>query len=62
MYLPEWAQKFKEPRTEIRKISGHYYKYQVEYRYNKEKKRSDKITVGLLGKITELTLSILLVT
>lgn len=53
MYLPEWAQKFKEPRTEIRKIGGHYYKYQVEYRYNKEKKRSDKITVGLLGKITE---------
>lgn len=53
MYLPEWAQKFKEPKTEIRIIGGHCYKYQVEYRYNKEKKRTDKITIGLLGKITE---------
>lgn len=25
----------------------------MEYRYNKQKKRTDKITVGLLGKITE---------
>lgn len=53
MYLPEWVQKFKEPRTEIKKVGGHFYKYQVEYRYNKQKKRTDKITVGLLGKITE---------
>lgn len=53
MYLPEWVQKFKEPRTEIKKVGGHYYKYQVEYRYNRHKKRTDKITVGLLGKITE---------
>ena len=35
------------------KVGGHFYKYRVEYRYNKEKKRTDKITVGLLGKITE---------
>lgn len=53
MYLPEWIQKFKEPRTEIKKVGGHFYKYQVEYRYNKNKKRTDKITVGLLGKITQ---------
>lgn len=53
MYLPEWVQKFKEPRTEIKKVGGHFYKYRVEYRYNKEKKRTDKITVGLLGKVTE---------
>ncbi len=52
MYLPEWVQKFKEPRTEIKKIGEHFYKYQVEYRYNKNKKRTDKITIGLLGKIT----------
>jgi hypothetical protein len=25
MYLPEWAQKFKEPKTEIRIIGGHCY-------------------------------------
>ena len=53
MYLPEWVQKFKEPRTEIKKIGNHFYKYQVEYRYNKNKKRTDKVTVGLLGKITQ---------
>lgn len=53
MYLPEWAQKHKEPRTEIKCIKGAYYKYEVRYQYNKEKKRTDKITVRLMGKITE---------
>ena len=53
MYLPEWVEKFKEPRTEIKKVGGHFYKYKVEYRYNKQKKRTDKVTVGLLGKITQ---------
>ncbi len=53
MYLPKWAQAFKEPRTEIKLIKGVYYKYEVRYQYNKEKKRTDKITVRLLGKITE---------
>jgi len=53
MYLPEWALSFKEPRTEIRCIRGIYYKYEVQYKYNKDKKRTDKKTVRLLGKITE---------
>ena len=53
MYLPEWIQSFKEPRTEIKLIKGAYYKYEVRYQYNKEKGRTDKITVRLLGKITE---------
>ncbi len=53
MYLPEWVQPFKEPCTEIRCINGIYYKYKVRYAYNKEKKRTDKITVRLMGKITE---------
>lgn len=53
MYLPEWVQKFKEPRTEIRFINNTYYKYEVLYIYNKEKKRTDKKTVKLLGKIIE---------
>lgn len=53
MYLPEWVQSFKEPRTEIRCINGAYYKYEVRYAYNKEKKRTDKITVRLMGKITD---------
>jgi len=53
MPLPTWAQTFKEPKTEIRFIKGTYYKYSVEYRYNASKKRTDKITLELLGKITE---------
>ena len=53
MSLPIWVHKFKEPKTEIRYIKGTYYKYAVEYRYNPEKKRTDKITLELLGKITE---------
>jgi len=53
MYLPEWVLPFKEPRTEIRLINGMYYKYQVEYKYNPSKKRTDKNTVRLLGKISQ---------
>lgn len=52
MYLPEWVQEFKEPKTEIKKVGGHFYKYRVKYLYNKNKKRTDKVTVELLGKIT----------
>ena len=52
MYLPEWVQGFKEPKTEIRLIKGTFYKYAVAYQYNSEKKRTDKITKQLLGKIT----------
>lgn len=53
MALPEWALKFREPRTEIKHIRGGYYKYAVKYKYNPKTKRTDKITVVLLGKITE---------
>lgn len=51
--MPPWVLQFKEPRTEIRKIKGGYYKYAVAYKYNSEKKRTDKVTKELLGKITE---------
>ena len=53
MYLPEWAQKHKEKYTEIRRIGNGFYKYQVEFVYNREKKKTEKKTVILLGKITE---------
>lgn len=53
MSLPKWVEEFKEPKTEIKHIKGGYYKYQVSYKYNPEKKRTDKITGVLLGKITE---------
>lgn len=44
---------YKEPRTEIKAIKGGYYKYQISYKYNPTKKRTDKITGPLLGKITQ---------
>lgn len=53
MSLPEWVQQFREPKTEIKIVKGAYYKYEVHYKYNPEKKRTDKITGVLLGKITE---------
>lgn len=53
MAFPEWVIKHREPKTEIKFINGGYYKYQVSYRYNPQKKRTDKITGVLLGKITE---------
>jgi len=53
MSLPKWVLQFKEPKTEIKFIKGGYYKYAVAYKYNTEKKRTDKITGVLLGKITE---------
>jgi transposase len=51
--LPDWVALHKEPKTEIKFINGIYYKYIVSYKYNSEKKRTDKITGALLGKITE---------
>jgi len=53
MAHPEWVLRFREPKTEIKYIKGGYYKYQVSYKYNPEKKRTDKVTGVLLGKITE---------
>jgi transposase len=52
MSLPEWVLPFKEPRTEIKCINKHYYKYEVKYIYDKEKKRTIKKTTKLLGKIS----------
>jgi hypothetical protein len=53
MYLPEWAQKYKERGTEIKKIKNGFYKYEVKYVYSTAKKKTEKKTIRLLGKITE---------
>jgi hypothetical protein len=50
---PQWVLRHREPKTEIKYIKGAYYKYSISYKYNPEKKRTDKITGVLLGKITE---------
>ena len=53
MYLPDWIQKYKEPRTEIKRIRNGFYKYEVAFVYSKTKKKTEKKTIRLLGKITE---------
>jgi len=49
---PEWALKYKRKGTELRLIKGRYYLYQVSSKWNPEKKRPQKITGKLLGRIT----------
>ncbi|GHU27359.1 hypothetical protein FACS1894152_3880 [Bacilli bacterium] len=48
MSLPEWVIPFKESPREIKCIGGKYYKYEVCYRYDPEKKR----TIDLFPKTT----------
>ena len=50
---PEWALKHKKTGTELRLIKGRYYLYEVSSKWNKEKKRAQKITGKILGRITE---------
>ncbi len=50
---PEWALKHKKPGTELRFMKGRYYLYEVSSKWNKEKKRAQKITGKILGRITE---------
>ena len=51
--IPDWALKYKKKGTEIRYINGHYYLYQITSKWDPKKKRPVKVTLGLLGKITE---------
>lgn len=50
---PDWALKQKKPGTELRYIRGNYYLYGVSSKWNKEKKRAQKVTGKILGKVTE---------
>ena len=50
---PAWALKHKKPGTELRLMKGRYYLYEVSSKWNKEKKRAQKITGKILGRITE---------
>ena len=51
---PEWALIHKKTGTELRFLNGKYYLYEVTSKWNKEKKRSQKITGLFLGTITEV--------
>ena len=50
---PKWVLKHRQKGTEIRSISGHYYLYRITSKWDPEKKRAKKITLGLVGTITE---------
>jgi len=50
---PDWALKHKKKGTELRLINGTYYLYEITSKWNPEKKRAQKVTLGLLGKITQ---------
>lgn len=49
---PKWATKFRTPGTELRCIQGKYYLYEVSSRWNPEKKRPQKISGKIIGRIT----------
>ena len=50
---PQWATKHRKKGTELRLINGRYYLYEASSKWNPEKKRAQKITGKLLGKITK---------
>lgn len=50
---PEWVLAHRKPNTEIKLINGHYYLYGVKSVYDKLLKRSKKISLGILGRLSE---------
>ena len=50
--LPEWVRKYKTKGVEIRRVGENYYAYEMSSRWNKEKKRADKVTGSYLGVVT----------
>ncbi len=50
---PDWALQYKKSGTELRRIRGKYYLYEVSSYYDREKKKSRKKTGRMLGRITE---------
>lgn len=53
MAHPQWALKYKRKGTELRCINGKYYLYEVSSKWDKELKKSKKITGKFLGRITK---------
>lgn len=50
---PDWALKHKKAGTELKLINGRYYLYDVKSVYDKSIKRSRKVSLGILGSITQ---------
>lgn len=53
MSYPNWVLKHKKKNTEIRFISNRYYLYKITSKWDPIKKRTKKVTLGLIGAITE---------
>ncbi len=53
MAHPDWATKFKTKGTELRLLNGRYYLYRITSKWDKEKKKTRKITLEMIGRITE---------
>ncbi len=53
MIYPEWVLKHKQKNTEIRKLKGRYYLYKITSKWSPQKKRTKKVTLGMVGVITE---------
>ena len=50
--LPDWVRKYKTKGVEIRVSGQNYYAYEMSSKWNREKKRADKITGQYLGVVT----------
>ena len=50
--FPDWVKKHKVKGVEIRKSGDRYNAYEMSSKWNKEKKRADKITGQYLGVVT----------
>lgn len=50
---PDWALSHKKSGTELKLINGRYYLYAVKSQYDARTKRSKKISLGILGSISE---------
>ena len=50
---PDWVTRQRIKGTEIRQIGSNYYLYRVTSRWDKQKKRPVKTTLGYVGRITE---------
>lgn len=50
--LPDWVKKYKTRGIEIRVSGERYYAYRMSSKWNREKKRADKITGEYLGVVT----------
>jgi len=50
---PSWATKHRTPGTELRLLDGRYYLYGYKTEYDKERKKPKKVSLGILGRITQ---------